>query len=89
MPWTITNQQLDDMTLTLDDTTIVTLPGGGNITVNVGIGSIKYHRLLYSRVGLWPFPDKQNLNASYPGQQNIDVKNPGTSVTAIYHYEGP
>ena len=89
MAWTITNKQRDAMTLTLDDGVRVNLPGGGSVIVNSGIAFIEYHGLRYPRVGIWPFPDNQNVEASYPGRQNIEIRNPQTAVTAIYHHEGP
>lgn len=89
MAWTIANRQLDAMALTLDDGAHVNLPGGGNVIVNSGIVLIEYHRLRYPRVGIWPFPDNHNIEASYPGEQNIEIRNPQTAVTAIYHHEGP
>lgn len=88
MPWNITNQQQDDMTLNLDNGGNANLPGNGNVNVNDGIATIAYHRLTYTRVGGWVFAPNIALSASYGGGQNIDLRSPDGS-TMIFHYEGP
>ena len=88
MPWQITNQQQDPMTLALDGGGSVNLPGQGNVTVDAGVATITYHRLLYTRVGDWVFSNGTDLAASYPGGQNIELKAPDQS-TMIFQYNGP
>jgi len=87
MPWNFTNQQLDPMILSIAAAPI-TVAGGATVAINQAPASIRYHNLNYALVGLWPFPDNQNVNANYAGQ-NISVTNPQTGVTAIYHYQAP
>lgn len=86
MAWTITNQQADPMTLTLANAAVVNLPGHGTAQVPSAVARIAYHGLNYARNGIWPFPDGQALNAFYPGQQNVHIQNPTTSVEAVYQH---
>jgi hypothetical protein len=87
MPWNITNGQLDPMTLTLTDNTVVNVAGGAVVAITSAIASISYHNLQpYALVGIWPFPANQAMTATYGGGQNIDLRNLGTGVTAIYQY---
>ncbi len=89
MAWTVTNGQLDPMTFTLDNGTAAVAQGGQAVVVAVGVARIAYHGLNYVRVGLWPFPDGQAVQARYDGGQNIRVQNPQTQVTCIFTYTPP
>lgn len=89
MAWTITNRQLDPMTFTLDDGTASTAQGGQSVVVAVGVARVAYHGLNYARVGIWPFPNGQALDARYDGGQNISIRNPNTGVTCIFQYTPP
>ncbi|MEW6258064.1 MAG: hypothetical protein AB1592_19085 [Pseudomonadota bacterium] len=86
MSWTITNRQADPMTFTLDNGTSGVVQGGQSAVVTVGVARVAYHGLHYARVGIWPFPDGQVLDARYDGGQNISIKNPATQVTCIFQY---
>lgn len=92
MPWNVTNRQLDPMSFTLDDGTVVAAAGGAVVAVNSGVRTIVYHGLGYQRNGIWPFPANQNVNASYGGANapnNCYIINPNTAVTAVYPYRAP
>lgn len=89
MPWTITNQQADPMTFTLDNGTVSNAQGGQAVVVAVAVARVAYHLLNYTRVGIWPFPDGQALNATYDGGLNISIRNPATQTTCIFQYTPP
>jgi hypothetical protein len=82
--WTVTNQQADPMTFTLDDGTVVNAPAKAGVQVASGVYQIAYHQLSYTRNGIWPFPDNQALNAFYPGGNNLHIQNPTSRVEAVY-----
>ncbi|OYW58562.1 MAG: hypothetical protein B7Z30_08640 [Rhizobiales bacterium 12-68-15] len=86
MPWPITNQQADPMSFTLAGGAVVPCAGGATVAVAADVTRVEYHRLTYTRVGLWPFPANQALNASYPQGQNIHIQNPVTGVTCVFQY---
>lgn len=89
MPNQIHNQQADPMTLNLTGVAApVTLPGNGNVTINVGVDSIRYHNLLYTRVGGWIFNAGIPLQASYHQGQNVYLTSPDQSQM-VFHYNGP
>lgn len=82
--WTITNQQADPMTFTLDNSAIANAPAHAAITVASGVLRITYRQLTYTRTGIWPFPANQALNAFYPGGNNLHIQNPASRVEAVY-----
>ncbi|WP_127091869.1 hypothetical protein [Aquabacter cavernae] len=77
------------MAFTLDNGIVSNAQGGQAVVVAVGVARVAYHKLNYARVGIWPFPDGQALNASYDGGQNIRIQNPATQVTCIFSYTQP
>jgi len=87
MPYPITNQQLDPMTMTSNTGVVVTI--AGHATANSGqVARVSYHNLNYNLVGIWPFQDGQALNATFDGT-NIHLQNPQTQTTAVYQWPGP
>ena len=86
MPWPITNQQADPMTFTLSAGAPVACAGHATVAVAADVTRVEYHKLTYSRVGIWPFPANQALNASYDQKQNIYIQNPASGTTCVFQY---
>ena len=84
MAWTITNREPNAMTFTTDAGVNYTAQGGQSVVVSVKVGVVAYQSRHYNRVGIWPFPDGQAVDARYDGGRNLSIRNPTTGVTCIF-----
>lgn len=80
--WGIRNEQRDPMDFILEDGGQVRVDGGATVPVGSPVLKVHYQQAIYTRNGIWPFPDGLSMGAFFHEEQIFIQKNPG--FTAIY-----